>query len=214
MKSFWRNKKVLITSGPTREHLDPVRFLSNASSGRMGAALAAEALARGARVTVVTGPAITPLPKRAQVVHVNGAQEMLDACLKALPGTTAVIGAAAVADFRPAVPSARKIKKQGAKPLVLKLVPTPDVIGTLSKRKKKGRPLTAGFALETDDLINNAREKMEKKHLDLIVANGPDALFSDKTRAMVLAKGGGAAFYSGSKKGLARMIFDFLGRSL
>jgi phosphopantothenoylcysteine decarboxylase / phosphopantothenate---cysteine ligase len=212
-RASWRGRKVLVTSGATREHLDPVRFLSNASSGRMGHALAAAARARGARVTLVTGAAEVPPPKGVRVVPVGSAREMLAACLKALPGMDAVVAAAAVGDFRPASPSARKIKKTG-KPLTLKLVPNPDVIAAISARKKKGRPLTVGFALETHDLLDNAREKLAKKNLDLVVANGPESLRGETTKAMLLAKNGGVAFYTGAKTGLAERIFDVLGESL
>lgn len=206
----WKNKKILITSGATREYLDPVRYLTNASSGRMGAAIAAAARRRGARVTLVTGLGAVPAPKGVTVVPVVSARDMLAACLKALPGTDLVVAAAAVADWRPATLSIGKIKKTGAPSVMFKMVPNPDILGALTKKKKNNRPLAAGFALETDDLILNARAKMTKKKLDLIIANGPEALNDDRTHAMILARDGGLAFYTGPKSGLADKMLDVL----
>ena len=205
---LWRGKRVLITAGPTREPLDPVRFLSNSSSGKTGYALAAAARRRGARVTLVSGPVAMPDPRGVKVVRVTTAVEMRTACLRAFPGTDIVIGAAAVADFRPLRPARSKIKKGGG--MTLKLVPTPDILSTLARRRRGGRPLMAGFALETERMKERALSKMAAKRLDLIVANGPQALDGDRTRALILARDGRRIPYAGTKARLAEKILDAL----
>jgi phosphopantothenoylcysteine decarboxylase/phosphopantothenate--cysteine ligase len=207
MKLSWRGKRVLITAGPTREPLDPVRYLSNASSGKTGYALAEAARRKGARVTLVSGPTHLKAPAGVQRVPVVTARDMLAACLKALPGTDLVIGAAAVADWRPAATAARKLKKgpSGQAPAV-RLVPNPDILKTLAGRRKKGRPVMVGFALETENLAPNAQAKLARKGLDLIVANGPAALDGDRTRALLLTRTGDALPFEGPKKGLAEKI--------
>jgi phosphopantothenoylcysteine decarboxylase/phosphopantothenate--cysteine ligase len=207
-RSSLKNLKVLVTAGPTREPLDPVRFLTNASSGKMGYALAAAARKRGARVTLVSGPTALDAPKGVRRIDVSTAREMLAACLKALPGTALVIGAAAVADFQSPATATRKIKKSSDRTMTLRLVPTPDVIAALSRKKRRGRPVVVGFALETEDLLTNAFEKMERKGLDAIVANGPDSLDGDVTRAALLTRGGDAELFRGSKAGLAERILN------
>lgn len=207
-RSPWQGLKVLVTAGPTREPLDPVRFLSNASSGKTGYALAAAAQKRGARVTLVSGPTALEAPKGVLRVSVTTAREMLTASLKALPGTRLVIGAAAVGDFQPAAAARVKIKKVPGRGLTLALVPTPDVIATLARHKKKGRPIVVGFALETNRLLANAKEKLVKKNLDLIVANNPDALHREDTRAILLSPSGWTSPYEGPKAGLADKVLD------
>jgi phosphopantothenoylcysteine decarboxylase/phosphopantothenate--cysteine ligase len=132
---------------------------------------------------------------------------MLKACLKNLPGTDLVIGAAAVGDFRPVRTARQKIKKTGGA-LTLRLVPNPDILKTLSRRRKKGRPVLAGFALETRALVPNARRKMAAKDLDLIVANGPGALDGARTRAVLITRDGAAVSYDGTKAGLAERILS------
>jgi phosphopantothenoylcysteine decarboxylase / phosphopantothenate---cysteine ligase len=210
MKAPWRGRKVLVTAGPTREWLDPVRFLSNASSGKMGYALAAAARKRGARVTLVTGPTSLPLPAGVRAVNVVTAREMMSACLKALPGTDLVIGAAAVADFRPRTGARAKIKKKAdGGDLLLRLTPNPDILRTLSlQREKKARPVFAGFALETHRLLERARKKMHDKGLDLIVANGPEALDGGETRAVILSRDGATTRFAGPKTALAEKILS------
>lgn len=158
---------VLITAGPTREKIDPVRYLTNRSSGRMGYALAEAALRRGARVLLVTGPtAITP-PGAAEVTRVESAEEMHKAVLQLLPEASIVIKTAAVADYRPKTASTQKIKRTG--PMSLDLEPTPDILAGLAKAKQN--QLIIGFAAETENVLANARKKLASKSLDAIVVN-------------------------------------------
>jgi phosphopantothenoylcysteine decarboxylase / phosphopantothenate---cysteine ligase len=158
---------VLITAGPTREKIDPVRYLTNRSSGRMGYAIAEAALRRGARVLLVSGPtAITP-PGGAELTAVETAEEMRAAVLKLLPESTVVIKTAAVADFRPKAPSAQKIKRKG--PTTLELEPTTDILAELGR--KKTSQIIIGFAAETENALENARKKLAAKSLDAIVVN-------------------------------------------
>jgi len=162
-------KRVLITSGPTHEPIDPVRFIANRSSGKMGRALALEALARGAHVTVVTGPAEIGMPYGVEVVSVQTASEMADAVLARAAGADIVIAAAAVADYRVENPAPDKHKRHG-EALCLTLVENVDIIAQVGVAKRDGQTIVA-FAAETEDLIENARAKLTKKHVDLIVAN-------------------------------------------
>ena len=163
---------VLITAGPTREKIDPVRYLTNRSSGRMGYALAEAALRRGARVLLVSGPtAITP-PGAAELTRVETAEEMLAAVLKLLPESTVVIKTAAVADFRPKAVAGQKIKRKA--PMTLELEPTADILAELARHKKSHAipsQIFIGFAAETDNVLENARKKLASKSLDAIVAN-------------------------------------------
>jgi phosphopantothenoylcysteine decarboxylase/phosphopantothenate--cysteine ligase len=162
-------QRVLITAGPTREFIDPSRFLSNPSSGRMGLALAREAQARGAHVTLVCGPTELRAPAGINCIAVTTAREMHAAVMEHLPGTTLFIGAAAVADFRPLESSGSKIKKEGmARTLLLEA--NPDILAEVSARRPPGC-FVAGFAAETDDVERHAREKLTAKKLDCIVVN-------------------------------------------
>ncbi len=162
-------ERVLLTTGATREEIDPVRFLSNRSSGRMGFALAEAARARGAEVTVVAGVTSVPAPAGVRVVRALSAEEMCAAVLAEVERATVFIGAAAVADYRPSARASQKIKKSGAT-LMLALEPTPDILATVAQRRHNGL-LVVGFAAETDDMLGHARRKLERKNLDLIVAN-------------------------------------------
>jgi phosphopantothenoylcysteine decarboxylase/phosphopantothenate--cysteine ligase len=162
-------KRVLVTSGPTSEPLDPVRVLANRSSGKQGHAIAAAAAAAGADVTLVSGPVKLPNPPGVSVVHVETAREMLAAVEKALPADIAVF-AAAVADWRPQQASQNKIKKQG-RPPTIELVENPDILATIARRKSGRPPLVVGFAAETDNVIANAKAKLARKGCDWIVAN-------------------------------------------
>ncbi|HXM62077.1 MAG TPA: bifunctional phosphopantothenoylcysteine decarboxylase/phosphopantothenate--cysteine ligase CoaBC [Terriglobales bacterium] len=158
---------VLITAGPTREKIDPVRYLSNRSSGRMGYALAEAALRRGARVLLVSGPtAVTP-PGAAEVTRVESAEEMRQAVLKLLPQATIVIKTAAVSDYRPKSLASQKIKRSG--PMTLDLEPTVDILGEIARHKQS--QLVIGFAAETQNALENARKKLASKSLDAIVVN-------------------------------------------
>lgn len=161
--------KVLITAGPTQEPLDPVRFITNRSSGKMGYALAKVARRRGADVTLIAGPTVLPFPRKdIQLVSVRTAEEMRQAVLDHFDGCSVLIKAAAVSDYRPKVSSQRKLKKTEAVTL-LELERTVDILKEVGKRK--GDRLLIGFAAETEDLISNATEKLKEKNLDLIVVN-------------------------------------------
>jgi phosphopantothenoylcysteine decarboxylase/phosphopantothenate--cysteine ligase len=159
---------VLITAGPTQEPLDPVRYLSNRSSGKMGYALAQAAINRGARVILVSGPVNLSPPPGAQVVQVRTAAEMRDAVFASLEPATVVIKCAAVADFRPSAEAKQKIKKTSAR-ISLELDPTPDILAELGR--KRGDRLLIGFAAETEHLEREARRKLETKNCDMVVAN-------------------------------------------
>jgi len=164
-------KHAIVTSGPTHEPIDPVRYIANRSSGRQGHAIAAALAALGARVTLVSGPVNVPDPPGVAVRHIESAQQMLAACQDALPADIAVC-AAAVADWRVASTASGKIKKvPGAAPPTLELVPNPDILATLSAPGPRRPRLVVGFAAETDDLMANAQAKRARKGCDWIVAN-------------------------------------------
>lgn len=183
-----KGEKVLVTAGPTREAIDPVRYVSNASSGKMGYAVARAARRRGAEVVLVSGP--TYLPKPAGIAHVTvtTAEEMLDACERHFAQSTIVVMAAAVADYRPTKSYPTKVKKE-AKTLSLEMERTPDVLKYMGKHKKEGQ-LLVGFALETDSLEENARKKLKDKNLDLVVGNTPAGLDSDLNQVTLIDRAG------------------------
>ena len=164
-------RTVLVTAGPTREYFDPVRFVSNPSSGKMGYAVAEAARDRGARVILVSGPTALPAPWGVEVVRVERAEEMHAAVLERFPETNAVVMAAAVADWRPARTAREKTPKQEGKSVV-ELAPTPDILAELGRRKS-ARQVLVGFAMETQAGHERARAKMERKNLDLIALNFP-----------------------------------------
>lgn len=164
-------KKVLITAGPTHEKIDPVRFIGNCSSGKMGYALAEECAARGAEVTLVSGPvAIRTSNPSIRVVDVESARDMLAACEEAFPSADIAVMCAAVADYAPAEVADRKIKREHSEVPVIHLVKNPDIAATLGSRKRPGQILV-GFALETDHELDNAAKKLRRKNLDMIVLN-------------------------------------------
>ncbi len=165
----FEGKAVVITAGPTREPLDPVRFLSNRSSGRMGYALAREAAKRAARVVLITGPVVLEPPAGVEVVRVERTQDMLDAVLAALPSSDALIMAAAPADFVAAVPANEKIKRSAGPPTI-SLALAPDILRAAASVRKPGQVLV-GFAAETTDVVLNSRQKLLDKKIDLLVAN-------------------------------------------
>ena len=189
-------RRVVVTAGPTREPLDPVRFLSNPSSGRQGFALAQAALDRGAEVALITGPTHLPAPVGAERVDVITAHEMHDAVLSAVERADVLLMAAAVADYRPAAAAAQKIKK-GKGDLSLRLARTPDILSSVAvRRAETGFPrVVVGFAAESENLVENARAKLAAKNLHLIVANdvtSPDAGFGTETnRVVILHREGG-----------------------
>lgn len=175
----WLNGlRIMITAGPTREAIDPVRYISNHSSGKMGYALAAEAAAAGAQVSLISGPVNLAVPDRVHVVQVITAREMLDACLAGIDGQDVFVGVAAVADYRPTEVVSHKIKKS-ADTLQLSLIRNPDIIGTLSARSP--RPLMVGFAAETDNITAYGEDKLTRKGLDLLFANEATTTFGSES---------------------------------
>lgn len=165
----WQGQRVLISAGPTQEPIDPVRFISNRSSGKMGYAMAEAARDRGAEVILVTGPSSLTPPPGITTISVNTTREMSDALARHFPVSTVLIMAAAAADFRPKMPAAQKIKKQGKCELVLELEATPDILSMLSARRIS--QIVIGFAAETENLLSHAKDKLREKGLDLIIAN-------------------------------------------
>jgi phosphopantothenoylcysteine decarboxylase / phosphopantothenate---cysteine ligase len=205
--------RILITSGPTRQYLDPVRYLTNASSGRMGRALAEAALAAGHEVVVVSGPVAVEYPPQAKILPVISTEELLETCQREFPRCDGVIGAAAPCDYRPIQVESKKIAKTG-QPLELHLVETPDVMATLGANKRPDQWLV-GFALETDDQRFRALVKLEKKSCDLIVLNGPAAMDSLDNQVEVLDETGQViASMDGSKEDVARGILRVIGERL
>ncbi|MBI2080205.1 MAG: bifunctional phosphopantothenoylcysteine decarboxylase/phosphopantothenate--cysteine ligase CoaBC [candidate division NC10 bacterium] len=207
---------LLMTAGPTYEPLDPVRFVGNRSSGRMGFALAEAAAARGARVTLVSGPTHLAPPAGVECVRVETTQEMYEAVLARAAEADAVIKAAAPADYRPSTVAPAKIKK-GREVLSMELTPTPDILGELGRRK--GAAVLVGFAAETEDLVANAREKLRKKNLDLVVANevgAQGAGFGTDTNRVTLigADGDAESLPLLSKQEVAHRVLDRVARLL
>ncbi|MCA9138584.1 MAG: phosphopantothenoylcysteine decarboxylase [Planctomycetales bacterium] len=197
--------KILITSGPTRQYLDPVRYLSNASSGRMGAALAEAALRLGHEVVIVSGPVSIQYPSAAKVVPVITTDEMLLASRTWFARCDGAIGAAAPCDYMPRFVETQKIAKTG-EPLTLQLVETPDVVATLGQMKTD-RQWVVGFALETEDRRFRAIVKLEKKLCDMIVSNGPTAIDSDENDVELLdASGVAVAHVKGTKQQVADVL--------
>lgn len=177
-------KKILITAGPTWEQIDPVRHVSNKSTGKMGYALAKIARRRGAEVTLVSGPSSLPIPLGINFHKIESAEEMKKDVLRLFPSSHIVIMTAAVADFRPVKIVQEKIKKGGSRSLHLELENTPDILKELRKVKKD--QLLVGFALETEDLVANAEKKLKEKGLDFIVANDPSFGFGKDTNKVIL----------------------------
>ena len=199
--------KILITSGPTREYLDPIRFLSNDSSGKMGQALAQAALDRGFQVVLVTGPVVLDYPQATEVHRILTTAEMQDACLHLFPECDGVIGAAAPCDYRPAFFSEKKLSKSTFDGH-LELVKTPDVLASLGKIKQPGQRIVA-FALETDDSHNRAMQKLREKNADCIILNDPKVIGTDETRIEILyANGFISERIQGKKINVARKILD------
>lgn len=208
-------KKVLITAGATRERLDPVRFLTNDSSGKMGFALAEAARDRGAEVTLVKGATTAQVPEGVRMVPVESTEDLLDAMEREAGEQDIIIQAAAPADYRAETVSGTKIKKRQGEPLTLRLVETPDVARAVGKMKRPGQVLV-GFAAETDHLLEHAREKMDRKNLDMIVANDvtqPGAGFGvDTNIATLITREGMEERPLQSKRQLAEDILDRIGK--
>jgi len=199
---------VTVTAGPTREAIDPVRYISNHSSGKMGYALATAAMEAGANVILITGPVALEPPSRMKVVPVESARQMLDACT-VVPGDI-FISVAAVADYRPADAASSKIKKD-ADTMTLPLVRNPDILTTISQ--SRNRPFCVGFAAETDNIEAYARKKLEDKQLDLIFANNAtDTFNSDSAQATAYWQNGEFSFQKSSKSGLTRQMVSLITR--
>ena len=175
--------RILITAGGTREYIDPVRFISNASSGRMGYALARAALRAGHKVTLITTPTTQRLPSGAKVVEVETAAQMFEAVKKGFEICNCLIMAAAVSDYTPARPAKTKIKKSN-KSLTLKLKPTADILKWAGKHKRK-KQIVVGFALEYKNLRHNAEIKLKEKNLDMIIANTSAAIGAEKSTVQI-----------------------------
>jgi phosphopantothenoylcysteine decarboxylase/phosphopantothenate--cysteine ligase len=207
-------RAVLVTAGPTREPIDPVRFISNPSSGKMGYAVARVAAQRGADVTLVSGPTLLPDPPGVKVVRVETAEQMARAVEVASAGMDLFVGAAAVSDYRPTATSPRKIKKgDGDETLVLSR--TPDILAGLGARfaAAKDGPVLVGFAAETEEVIARAREKLKGKRCDLVVANrvgGPGAGFGSDTNRVALVSATELAEIEGPKEKVAEAILDWI----
>ncbi len=202
-------KHILVTAGPTREKIDPVRYISNYSTGTFGYEIAAAAKRRGLSVTLVSGPTLLPAPKGVKLVPVESASEMRAAVLKFIKKCDCVIMTAAVADWRPKYSARRKIKKSGARNI--ELVENPDILAEVGRMRKKA--LAVGFALETENLEKNALKKLKDKNLDIIVANrftSKRNVFGDKAIDVVTIDrfGNRTRIFNKSKPKLAKIILD------
>ena len=213
-------KRIMITAGPTYEKIDPVRFVGNYSSGKMGFALAEECARRGAEVTLVAGPVSVRLSEvcsqLVKRIDVESCQQMYDAATEAFPSQDAAILCAAVADFRPCEVADQKIKREGDE-LLLRLQPNPDIAAQLGRMKREGQ-LLVGFALETNDEEANAQKKLEKKNLDFIVLNSLQnkgtCFRSDENQVSIIARDGQHDYDRKPKQDVARDIIDELAKRL
>jgi len=205
---------VLMTAGPTRENLDPIRFLSNASSGRMAVAISQALVDRGHRVTVVSGPVQVAYPAAVEVVWVQSTQEMLEAAVAVVPSADGVVAVAAPCDFRPARYSDQKIKKSRDRPTwTLELVPTPDILSAL--RLANPDAWLVGFALETEAGLENAVEKRRQKQCDLIVLNQAEAIGGTETAIRLIdASDRCVASFQGPKPGVAADLVEWIQQHL
>ena len=210
-------RRALVTSGPTIEPLDPVRFIANRSSGKQGHAIAAALARRGAATVLVTGPTAEPNPAGVQVQRIETAEEMLAACRAALPADIAVC-AAAVADFRPAKVAVQKIKKGTTDPAPIQLTRNPDILATLSAPGNARPRIVVGFAAETEDLIANAKKKLAAKGCDLILANdvstGSDTFGGAENTVHLVASDGVESWPRLSKQEVAERLADTIERRL
>ena len=203
-----KKMKVLISAGPTREKIDPVRFITNFSTGKMGYALAAAAAEAGHEVTLVSGPVALNAPENVQRISVESAAEMAEAVFAAAPQQDIIIMAAAVADYRPAEVADQKIKKQDGE-FFLRLERTVDILAHLGKTKQPGQLLT-GFAAESENLLQNAKGKLERKNLDWIAANTVSDGFGTDTNTIMLLGRNGEHIQLGpdSKQAVARKMIQ------
>jgi phosphopantothenoylcysteine decarboxylase/phosphopantothenate--cysteine ligase len=206
-----KGRKVVITAGPTREPIDPVRYITNRSSGKMGFAMAAAAREAGAEVVLVTGPVALPTPVAVRRVDVETAEQMYRSVHDEIAGADIFIGCAAVSDYRPREAAEQKIKRSAAE-LDLELVRSPDTLASVAALPQP--PFTVGFAAETHDMAAHAREKLERKRVDMIAANkvGADCGFDRETNALTVywPGGGEAALGEGGKGQLARRLIELI----
>jgi phosphopantothenoylcysteine decarboxylase/phosphopantothenate--cysteine ligase len=219
-KKDFAGKRVMVTAGPTRESIDPVRYISNRSSGKMGYALARVARRRGAEVVLIAGPTSLPDPPGIRMIRVNSASQMYKACMSEAKKADIIIKASAVSDYRPRQTASQKIKKKQSK-FFLELEENPDIIAEIGRRK--GSRILVGFAAETSDVLKHAKEKMQKKNLDLMVANDvtrPGAGFDHDTNIVMVidrfgekgGKGEKEEWQKMSKIEVAEKLFDRIGR--
>ena len=212
-KGKMSGKRVLITAGPTQEPIDPVRFITNRSSGKMGYNLAEAAIESGARVTLISGPVDIPKPSNCNFVSVETAQEMYEAVMHHVKEKDVYIGTAAVSDYRPVNTSNQKIKKDGSgKPIILELEENKDILKSVSELQDK--PYVVGFAAETDNLLVNADKKLKGKNLDLIVANDVSdkeiGFNSEQNEVTLITSKEKTLIERQSKKKVSRQIIDFI----
>ena len=215
MSSALSGKRVLVSAGPTYEDIDPVRFIGNRSSGKMGFALAAAAVGRGAQVVLVAGPTALPTPGSVERIDVRSAAQMREAVLAALPADV-YVSAAAVADYTPAATAAQKIKK-GAGTMAIELVPTADILAEVAAHALRPR-LLVGFAAETTDVARHARGKLEAKRLDMIAANRVgvegSGFESDDNALSIYWPGGERELGPGPKTRIAGELLDLVAQRL
>ncbi len=207
-------KTVLVTAGPTHEAIDPVRFISNLSSGKMGYAVASAARRRGANVILISGPTSLPVLSGVRFISIKSASDMRREILKEVKKADVIIMTAAVSDFTPAKYSDRKIKKVEGEDIILELKRTPDILSEISfkivnRQSSIVNPIIVGFALETDDIIKNAKEKLKEKNLDFIVANSVNGFGSDQNKVTIIDKKGNLYdIPQMSKDGIAEILLD------
>jgi len=205
-------KNIVITGGPTREAIDPVRFISNHSSGKMAYALAAEAASAGAKVTLISGPVNLATPDSVHRIDVVSAAQMLDATLEQMSDCDVFIGVAAVADYRPAEVEVQKIKKSDEQ-MQLTLIKNPDIIGEVAKLDRK--PFVVGFAAETNDIVSNGKDKLTRKNLDMLFANNATETFnSDSISVTALTKTSESELSAGNKNVVARNMLQLIATAL
>jgi phosphopantothenoylcysteine decarboxylase/phosphopantothenate--cysteine ligase len=205
-------KNIVITGGPTREAIDPVRFISNHSSGKMAYALAAEAASAGAKVTLISGPVNLATPDSVHRIDVVSAAQMLDATLEQMSDCDVFIGVAAVADYRPAEVEVQKIKKSDEQ-MQLTLIKNPDIISEVAKLDRK--PFVVGFAAETNDIVSNGKDKLTRKNLDMLFANNATETFnSDSISVTALTKTSESELSAGNKNVVARNMLQLIATAL
>ena len=203
---------VLITAGPTREHLDDVRFLSNASSGRMGYALAESAIGRGWQVSLVSGPVALGPPGTARLFRVVSARQMHEKCIELLPQVDGVIAVAAVADYRPAQRQPGKLAG-GSGPLEIEFVPNPDILADMGRKRE--RQWIVGFAVEASDSLDRPRQKLDRKNCDAIVVNRSSVMEAQDTSIRLLDRTGSVALeFRGAKQQAAEQIIGWIAEHL